>query len=361
MLKYADCLLVIAEQASLCAAIAGLVLPFGYRVEIASSQKRAHQLLKEGQFAGAVVVAAGLTTDEFAFVRALQRSVPKLAVLTDDVPEAKRLAASLPEAMVCRSKRLDHEKLLAFLREAQPQASDSAGAPGHLHFAGCTLDVTGRIFRNADQQEVMLTRNEFALLVAFARNAGRVLSRAQLRNALDGGGAEAYDRSIDMLVARLRRKIEPVAAEPKFIVTLPGVGYKFVPRVHRGEPRRRLQSVNSLARARRRTPSAGKSRYWPARLSGLPRSPPNWIQKTWNSRSTPSTRPALKASRASAARRYVRSATACSPISATRQRRRTAPRWQCVRRSNCCASLAQSTPRRSATFQHASALRRARC
>jgi class 3 adenylate cyclase len=105
-----------------------------------------------------------------------------------------------------------------------------------LHFEGCTLDVPGRIFLDAHSQEVALTRREFALLVAFVGNPGRVLSRAQLRNAIDGGSADAYDRSIDMLVARLRRKIEPNAGKPQFIVTVPGGGYKFVPRVREGAP-----------------------------------------------------------------------------------------------------------------------------
>ena len=77
----------------------------------------------------------------------------------------------------------------------------------------------------------MLTRGEFALLAAFARNPGRVLSRAQLRNAIDGRAADSYDRSIDMLVARLRRKLESEPAKSRFIVTVPGIGYKFVPRV----------------------------------------------------------------------------------------------------------------------------------
>ena len=96
--------------------------------------------------------------------------------------------------------------------------------------------MTGRSFLDANRREVALTRREFELLVVFVRTPGRVLSRAQLRDAIDGGSADSYDRSIDMLVARLRRKIEPDAAKPQFIVTVPGAGYKFVPRVGHGEP-----------------------------------------------------------------------------------------------------------------------------
>lgn len=236
MLKHAGSLLVVGEQASLRATIARLVLPLGYAVELASSRKTARQLIAQRQFVGAVVAPASLATGECALLRELQSTVPKLAILTDDANDAKRLAVSFPGAMVCRSKPLEHEKLLSFLSEPVPQRFDSTSAPEQLHFSGCTLDVTGRMFLNAEQHEVSLTRGEFALLVAFARNCGRVLSRNQLRNAMDGGSAESYDRSIDMLVARLRRKVEPNPTKPQFILTVPGVGYKFVPQVRCGQP-----------------------------------------------------------------------------------------------------------------------------
>jgi class 3 adenylate cyclase len=74
---------------------------------------------------------------------------------------------------------------------------------------------------------VRLTRAETALLTAFVDSPRRVLSRDQLRYAVAGRGAEPYDRSVDMLVARLRRKIEPDPKAPRFILSVPGVGYKF--------------------------------------------------------------------------------------------------------------------------------------
>jgi Transcriptional regulatory protein, C terminal len=57
-----------------------------------------------------------------------------------------------------------------------------------------------------------------------------VLSRDQLRHAVAGHGAEPYDRNVDMLVARLRRKIEPAPKTPAFILTVPGLGYEFATR-----------------------------------------------------------------------------------------------------------------------------------
>ena len=236
MLKHTDNLLVIGEQASLRAAVARLVVPLGYGVELASSEKRARQLLGEVQFKAAVVEPTGVVPSGSPFLREVENAVAKLIVITDDATEAKRLAISFPDAMVCRSKPLEHDKLLAFLSGAARVASDSIGTPERLHFADRTLDVAGRIFLDAAGREVALTRSEFELLVALARNPGRALSRAQLRNAVDGGRLDAFDRSIDMLVARLRRKIEPATAKPQFIVTVPGIGYKLVARVCDGVP-----------------------------------------------------------------------------------------------------------------------------
>src|SRR5262249_9167108 len=64
-------------------------------------------------------------------------------------------------------------------------------------------------------------------VTAFVNSPRRVLSRDQLRYAVAGRGAEPYDRSVDMLVARLRRKIEPDPKAPRFILSVQGIGYKF--------------------------------------------------------------------------------------------------------------------------------------
>jgi two-component system OmpR family response regulator len=76
----------------------------------------------------------------------------------------------------------------------------------------------GRSFVHSNGREVQLTRCETALLAAFVGSPCRVLSRDQPRYAVVGHGAEPYDRSVDMLVARLRRKIEPDSKKPAFIL-----------------------------------------------------------------------------------------------------------------------------------------------
>src|SRR5215469_4401509 len=102
--------------------------------------------------------------------------------------------------------------------------------PGRMTFAGWVLDSDAHTLTDAFGNDVGLTRTEFALLATFLRGAGRALSRDHLLQAVSGRDAEAFDRSVDVLVGRLRRKIEPDPKAPRFIVTVPGVGYKFTER-----------------------------------------------------------------------------------------------------------------------------------
>jgi TolB-like protein/Flp pilus assembly protein TadD len=96
-----------------------------------------------------------------------------------------------------------------------------------VRFAAFTLDLDGCSLSKSDGCDVALTHSEFALLREFVRHPGPVLSRDYLLDALAGKRADPFDRSIDVLVGRLRRKIEPDAKRPTLIVTAPGEGYKF--------------------------------------------------------------------------------------------------------------------------------------
>jgi TolB-like protein/DNA-binding winged helix-turn-helix (wHTH) protein len=98
------------------------------------------------------------------------------------------------------------------------------------------LDLDGCALIRSDGSEVVLTRSEFALLREFVSHCGRVLSRDYLLDALAGKRADPFDRSVDMLVARLRRKMEPEPKQPTLIVTVPGEGYKFAASVAEAAP-----------------------------------------------------------------------------------------------------------------------------
>ena len=117
-------------------------------------------------------------------------------------------------------------------RDVRDNAEDKGGsAPERWQFeGGFTLDLASRTLSDASGNEVPLWRSEFALLATLLRAPGRALSREQLLDAVSGRRAEPFDRSIDVLVGRLRRKIEPDPKAPRLIRTVPGVGYKFAAR-----------------------------------------------------------------------------------------------------------------------------------
>jgi DNA-binding response OmpR family regulator len=90
-----------------------------------------------------------------------------------------------------------------------------------LDFARCELRRAGRV--------VELSALEFKLLSTFVRRAGRVLSRRQLLDEVWGAGTHVTDRVVDNQVTNLRRKIEPVPEQPRFLQSLRGLGYRFDP------------------------------------------------------------------------------------------------------------------------------------
>ncbi|WP_374675652.1 response regulator [Ideonella sp.] len=115
-----------------------------------------------------------------------------------------------------------------------PAASAPAGPRGSLHFEGWTLDTAARRLLSPAGQDVALTSGEFDLLVAFAHHPGRVLSRDFLLEQTRGREAGPFDRTIDVQVGRLRRKLEDDADHPQIIKSVRGAGYLFVPPVTAG-------------------------------------------------------------------------------------------------------------------------------
>jgi DNA-binding response OmpR family regulator len=95
-----------------------------------------------------------------------------------------------------------------------------------LRFGRLEIDRDSRTVR-VDGSEKTLTGYQFALLAALAENAGRVLSRDQLMDLVKGEPLEAYDRSIDVHVSRIRAAIEDDPRKPKRILTVRGAGYVF--------------------------------------------------------------------------------------------------------------------------------------
>lgn len=111
-------------------------------------------------------------------------------------------------------------------------ADELPGAPAHeagsVNFGEFELDLATRtLTRNGEQ--VAITTGEFAVLKVFARHPKIPLSREKLMEMARGREYEAFDRSLDVQISRLRKMIEPDPAKPRYIQTVWGLGYVFVP------------------------------------------------------------------------------------------------------------------------------------
>ena len=134
------------------------------------------------------------------------------------------------------AKPVDLRELLArikaVLRRSAVPARPAAPEPGEQRIVPvgqCRLDLDAHKLRDEDGKEVPLTAMEFDLLRVFAERPNRVLSRDQLLELAHNRGWEAFDRSIDIRIARLRRKIERDPGKPQVLKTVRGVGYLFSP------------------------------------------------------------------------------------------------------------------------------------
>ena len=110
--------------------------------------------------------------------------------------------------------------------------ADAPGAPSMtdevVKFGEFELDLGTRVLRK-NGEPVPLTTGEFAVLKAFARHPKQPLSRDKLMEIARGREYEAFDRSLDVQVSRLRKMIEPDPSKPRFLQTVWGVGYVFIP------------------------------------------------------------------------------------------------------------------------------------
>lgn len=124
-------------------------------------------------------------------------------------------------------KPFDPRELLARIRAVLRRPSPFAGTASRvLRFGRLEVDADARVAR-VDGTERPMTAHQFNLLLALAERAGRVLSREQLMEAVKGESLEAFDRSIDVHVARIRAAIEDDAKSPRRILTVRGAGYVF--------------------------------------------------------------------------------------------------------------------------------------
>jgi len=174
-----------------------------------------------------------------SLARALREAHPRLAVLmlTTAGEAIDRIVGLEVGADDYIAKPFELRELLArvraVLRRLQVTAPPPAveAEPERLPFGPCELDLARRKLFGADGGEIDITAAEFDLLALFARHPNRPLNRDQIMEQAHNRGWDVFDRSIDLRVMRLRRKVERNPDKPEVIKTVRNVGYVYVPMV----------------------------------------------------------------------------------------------------------------------------------
>jgi two-component system alkaline phosphatase synthesis response regulator PhoP len=176
-----------------------------------------------------VVLDLGLPgLDGLDVTRALRKdsNVPVI-MLTARGEEADKLVGLELGADDYMTKPFSPRELVARVR-ALLRRAENAQAPAAsdiVRVLDLTMDVP-RMRVTLGSERVDVTATEFELLLTLARQPGRIFTRAQLLEAVRGVAFESYERAIDAHIKNLRRKLEPNAREPRYILTVYGLGYK---------------------------------------------------------------------------------------------------------------------------------------
>jgi DNA-binding response OmpR family regulator len=155
-----------------------------------------------------------------------QESTVPIIMLTARGEESDKLVGLELGADDYVTKPFSPKELVARVRAVLRRA-EAATAPAEIIRAGdLTLDVP-RLRATLGGRRVELTATEFELLATLARQPGRIFTRAQLLDAVRGVAIESYERAIDTHIKNLRRKLEPNPREPRYILTVYGLGYRY--------------------------------------------------------------------------------------------------------------------------------------
>ena len=165
--------------------------------------------------------------DGFDVCRAIRREsdVP-IIMLTARAEEMDQLIGLELGADDYIIKPFSPRALVARVRAVLRRAGGDLTNQHILRVADLEIDKRGYTVTRGGE-ELALSRTEFELLLLLAESAGQAFSRNQILNGLHGYSYEGYDRSIDAHIKNLRRKLEDDSAEPRYILTVYGVGYKF--------------------------------------------------------------------------------------------------------------------------------------
>jgi DNA-binding response OmpR family regulator len=219
-------ILLVEDDDRLAAMVAEYLAPHGLEVTVAPTAEQGLSLLERGGFAAVLLDVMLPDLDGFEVCRRIRAAseVPVL-MLTARGDDTDRIVGLELGADDYLPKPFNPRELLARLRAILRRRQDAPRRPT-LRFGRLEIDREERVVR-VEGTERALTSYQFDLLVALAESAGRVLSRETLMQRVRGDALEAFDRSIDVHVSRIRAAVEDDSRHPRRILTVRGVGYVF--------------------------------------------------------------------------------------------------------------------------------------
>jgi DNA-binding response OmpR family regulator len=232
-------IVVVDDEPEICELLAEYLGHAGFAVSTAEGGQAMRRILEERP-ADLVILDINMPgEDGLSLARYLRANVPVgIVMLTAAGETVDRIVGLEMGADDYLAKPVDLRELLARVRavlrrvptdKPQPAAAEAPPPANKIRFGSCRLDLDAHRLYDALGEEVAITSMEFDLLKAFAEHPNRVLSRDQLLDLAHNKDWEPFDRSIDIRIARLRRKIEADPAKPQVIKTVRGAGYIFVP------------------------------------------------------------------------------------------------------------------------------------
>ena len=216
---------VVDDDTKLCRLVRDYLAPFGYLVAAAHDGVSGLAEAKTGRY-GIVILDVMLPRmDGFSVLKELRKTsdVPVL-MLTARGDEADRIVGLEIGADDYLPKTFSTRELLARLRAVTRRRRPEETAADQLAWDGLMVDLPSHRVE-LHGQSVAVTRIEFAILRALLSAPGRVLDRTRLIEEVAGRDYEAFDRSIDVHISALRKKLGDDAKQPRYIRTIRGVGY----------------------------------------------------------------------------------------------------------------------------------------
>ena len=243
-------LLIVDDELELLSVLSEYLGGQGFRVLVASDAQKARAAVAADEPQVAVIDVHMPGEDGLSLARWLRVAHPSVGILmlSAAAETIDRIVGLEVGADDYVAKPFDLRELLARIKgllrrtqaatppppqpQAQPAVAPAAGTDAsstRVAFGTCTLDLDLRRLFDAGGAEVELTASELDLVLLFARNPGRPLNRDQIMERAHNRNWDVFDRSIDLRVMRLRRKVERNPEKPEAIKTVRGVGYMFVP------------------------------------------------------------------------------------------------------------------------------------